>query len=271
MRLTLLGTGNAAQVPVYNCSCPACSRARVRPEFRRGPCCALVECGASRWLIDAGLPDLTRRFAPASLDGILLTHYHADHAQGLLHLRWGTGLRIPVLAPPDPEGLSDLHKHPGILDFSTVMQPLQPVQLGPLRVTPIPLTHSRPTFGYLLEHEGQRAAYLTDTSGLPDDSLSALRTAALDMLVLDCTYPPADRPPRNHNDLNLALETVQALRPRTAILTHIGHKLDAWLMREQGAGRKSSILPIDVTVGRDGSVLECGSAYRPDSEKPILR
>lgn len=236
MKLTLLGTGNAAQVPVYNCSCPACVRARNRPEFRRGPCCALVECGTSRWLVDAGLPDLTARFAPGSLDGILLTHYHADHAQGLLHLRWGTGLRIPVLAPFDPDGLSDLHKHPGILDFSVTMQPLQPMQLGPLRVTAVPLAHSRPTFGYVLEHEGRRVAYLTDTAGLPATSLPVLREAPLDMLVLDCTHPPASPPPRNHNDFDLALEIVQTLRPHTTILTHIGHDLDAWLMRERKKG-----------------------------------
>ena len=51
MRLTLLGTGNARQVPVYNCDCAACERARVQPEFRRGPCCALVECGEQRLLL----------------------------------------------------------------------------------------------------------------------------------------------------------------------------------------------------------------------------
>ena len=51
MRLTLLGTGDARQVPVYNCSCPVCAAARISPARRRGPCCALIECGAQRWLI----------------------------------------------------------------------------------------------------------------------------------------------------------------------------------------------------------------------------
>ena len=69
MRLTLLGSGDARQVPVYNCSCPACDAARVYPARRRGPCCALIECGAQRWLIDSGLTDLTERFAPHSLSG----------------------------------------------------------------------------------------------------------------------------------------------------------------------------------------------------------
>ena len=81
MRLILLGSGDARQVPVYNCSCPACDAARVYPARRRGPCCALIECGAQRWLIDSGLTDLSERFAPHSLSGILQTHYHADQAR----------------------------------------------------------------------------------------------------------------------------------------------------------------------------------------------
>ncbi|MHA5867786.1 MBL fold metallo-hydrolase, partial [Pseudomonas aeruginosa] len=96
MRLTLLGTGDARQVPVYGCDCPACRNARADAGLRRRPCSALLECAGQRWLIDSGLVDLCERFPPHSLDGILQTHYHADHAQGLLHLRWGQGLVIPV-------------------------------------------------------------------------------------------------------------------------------------------------------------------------------
>ena len=84
----------------------------------------------------------------------LQTHYHADHAQGLLHLRWGQGLVIPVHGPDDPEGLADLYKHPGILDFSQPFMALERRQLGELKVTALPLTHSRPTFGYLFEGKG---------------------------------------------------------------------------------------------------------------------
>ena len=61
MRLTLLGTGDARQVPVYGCQCQACQAAHADPGLRRRPCCALVELGDQRWLIDSGLPDLTER------------------------------------------------------------------------------------------------------------------------------------------------------------------------------------------------------------------
>lgn len=78
---------------------------------------------ASAGCSTAACPILTERFPPRSFAGILQTHYHADHAQGLLHLRWGQGLVVPVHGPADPEGLADLYKHPGILDFS---QPFAP-------------------------------------------------------------------------------------------------------------------------------------------------
>ncbi|QTS88241.1 phosphonate metabolism protein PhnP [Ectopseudomonas khazarica] len=249
MRLTLLGTGDARQVPVYNCSCAACDAAQVYPSRRRRPCSALIECGAQRWLIDSGLSDLTERFPPHSFNGILQTHYHADHAQGLLHLRWGQGLVIPVHGPDDPEGLADLYKHPGILDFSQPFAAFERRQLGELTVTAVPLTHSRPTFGYLLQGQGRRIAYLTDTVGVPEASCAELQRAPLDLLVLDCSTAPQPVAPRNHNDLTRALEIIARLQPAHAVLTHIGHSFDAWLLDRPDA------LPAGVSLASDGLVL----------------
>ncbi|MHA6494597.1 phosphonate metabolism protein PhnP [Pseudomonas borbori] len=254
MRLTLLGTGDARQVPVYNCDCPACASARGSPVRRRGPCCALIECGAQRWLIDSGLTDLCERFPPHRLSGILQTHYHADHAQGLLHLRWGQGLVIPVHGPDDPEGFADLYKHPGILDFSRPFQPFERRELGELIVTALPLNHSRPTVGYLFEGQGlegkvRRIAYLTDTLGVPDASAEVLRQQPLDVLVLDCSTAPQPIAPRNHNDLTRALEVVEHLQPRETVLTHIGHSFDAWLLEHPDA------LPAGVSLAFDGRVV----------------
>jgi phosphoribosyl 1,2-cyclic phosphate phosphodiesterase len=246
MRLTLLGTGDARQVPVYGCDCAACHAAHLDDRLRRRPCCALVEVGEQRWLIDSGLTDLTERFPPRSLSGILQTHYHADHAQGLLHLRWGQGLVIPVYGPADPEGLADLYKHPGILDFSRPFMPFESRALGELQVTALPLLHSRPTLGYLLEGGARRIAYLTDTVGLPHDTQTLLQREPLDVLILDCSIPPQAQTPRNHNDLNLALHIIDALKPAQAVLTHVGHTLDAWLMEHPGE------LPEHVIVARDG-------------------
>ncbi|UXZ94214.1 phosphonate metabolism protein PhnP [Pseudomonas phytophila] len=246
MRLTLLGTADARQVPVYGCQCPACLAAMADHRLRRLPCSALIECGDQRWLIDSGLTDLAERFPPRTLSGILQTHYHADHAQGLLHLRWGQGLIIPIHGPKDPEGLSDLYKHPGILDFSQPFDAFETREFGSLTVTALPLLHSKPTLGYLLQGEGRGVAYLTDTVGLPDATRDYLQRQPLDVLVLDCSMPPQPQAPRNHNDLNLALEIIEQLQPGKAVLTHIGHTLDAWLMEHEDE------LPEQVVIARDG-------------------
>jgi len=49
--------------------------------------------------------------------------------------------------------------------------------------------------------------------------------------------------------LNLALACIDQLRPVAAVLTHVGHTLDAWLMEHRGT------LPGTVSVGFDGCVL----------------
>lgn len=249
MKLQFLGTGDVGQAPVFRCDCPACRRARAEPRWRRLPCSARIEFDDQRWLIDAGRHDLAALCEADPIDGIFLTHYHADHVQGLLHLRWGAGARIPVHGPVDDQGFSDLYKHPGVLDFSSTWQPLEQRTFGSMQVTAVALQHSRPCLGYVFAHEGRRIAYLTDTSGLPDDTRDYLRTVPLDVCIVDCTHPPQAQRPRNHNDLNAALAMCDGLDVGQVLLTHLGHGMSAWLM-EHGDS-----LPAHVGVPMDGDWL----------------
>lgn len=246
MRLTFLGTGAAGGVPLWGCACPACARAAWVKDYRRAPCCALVEVGSERILIDAGLPDLAERFAAGDLSRILLTHYHPDHVQGLFHLRWGVGEKLPVHGPPDSEGCADLYRNPGVLAFERLAK-FSPLELPGVRITPVPLIHSKPTLGFCIEAGEARLAYLTDTVGLPPATLDFLRHFAPVVLVLDCTHPPHSEPPRNHNDLNLAISIAQNVGAPTTYLTHISHELDAWEMAHD------TDLPEGITIACDGS------------------
>lgn len=230
MQLTFLGTGGAQQIPVFGCYCSACQRARQQPAFRRGSYSAMLRYQKETSFIDAGLPTLGERFSAEEIQRFWLTHYHIDHVQGLFPLRWGCSKPIPVYGPPDPQGCDDLFKHSGILDFQPPPAPFQPIVLAGLRITPLPLNHSKPTFGYLFQSPSHSLAYLTDTVGLPEKTADFLRTQALDLLVMDCSHTPQTRAPRNHNDVNLALEIHQCLRPARTLLTHASHQLDCWLM-----------------------------------------
>lgn len=248
MQFTFLGTGDVRQVPVFGCGCAACVRAQQQPERRRGPTSALIRHDGQTTLLDAGLCHLEKQFAPGELDRIFLTHFHMDHVQGLFALRWGMGPNIPVYCPPDEQGCDDLYRHPGLLAFQPFLRPFDPVPCGDLLVTPLPLIHSKITFGYLIEHRRKRLAYLTDTVGLPAGTLSWLQQRKIDHLVLDCSYAPADSAPRNHNDISMALALHQQLSPAQTWLTHISHEVDNWLA--------DNALPAGVAAAFDGQIIE---------------
>lgn len=230
LTLTLTGTGGAQQVPVFGCNCAACQRARQDSRWQRRPCSGVVRYNDHVTLLDAGLPDLARHWQPGDFQQFLLTHYHMDHVQGLFPLRWGVSAAIPVYGPPDEQGCDDLFKHPGILDFSPRLSPFTVFDLQGLQVTPLPLNHSRLTFGYLLESAHSRIAWLSDTAGLPEKTLTFLHNNRPDVVVIDCSHPPRPETPRNHNDLTTVQTLNQQINSPRVILTHISHQLDVWLM-----------------------------------------
>ncbi|PMC18872.1 phosphonate metabolism protein PhnP [Oligella urethralis] len=267
MRFTVLGTGSASQLPVYNCRCLACERARADSRLIRRPASAMLQIGRDVYLFDSGLMDLRERFPmPAAdeveaprLTAIFQTHYHADHAQGLLSLRWGEGMSLPVYGPDDAVGFADLYKHPGILDFSHTLAPFQCLTLvdndtGSVTVTALPLEHSRPTLGYLIEvSKGKAIAYLTDTKGLSPEVLALLRAKAVDYVLVDCTYPPGVKA-KGHHHLHEALALVPQIPAKAFYLTHIDHSLETYLIQHPEQ------LPTGVQLAQDGMCFDLSVA-----------
>lgn len=252
MKLTFLGTGGVQSAPLFGCDCYACERARLEPRFARGATSALIDTGSERILLDAGRHDLHQRFRPGELSRILLTHFHMDHVAGLFSLRWGLGEPIPVWAPPDEKGCDDLFKHPGLLDFRSALTPFVPHSFGALQVTPLPLQHSKLTYGYLFDWHGTRLAWLCDTCGLPPDTADFLDGQPLDQLVIDCNDPPRESV-RNHNDVTRALQIIEQLAPRQAWLIHLSHEMDSWLLNNR--------LPDNILAAMDGQSITVGSSH----------
>jgi phosphoribosyl 1,2-cyclic phosphate phosphodiesterase len=249
VKVTLLGTGAASGVPVWGCECTACTAARLDVRLRRRVSCALVETADGTVLIDGGVPDLAQYVSPASLSALLVTHFHVDHVLGLFALRWASVASIPAYAPADEIGCADLYKHPGPFEFRRPAA-FETFRVADMEITPVPLTHSKPTYGYLIRHGDAKLAYLTDTKGLPQPTADRALDFKPDLLILDCSYPPQDPPPRNHNDVPLALECVTQVQPKRTLLVHLSHKLDTWLAQNPGA------LPQSVEFACDGMQCE---------------
>ena len=153
--LTLLGTGSVKGRPVYGCYCIACIEASQDPFLIRRPASGVIDFNGKKVLLDAGLPDLEDRFPAGSLTAILLTHFHMDHIAGLYSLRWGENITIPVIGPDKTGDNGDLQEHPGILDFNQTVEPYSPIPMDFLTITPIPLQHTRPCFGYMLSNDNK--------------------------------------------------------------------------------------------------------------------
>ena len=116
-----------------------------------------------------------------------------------------------------------------------------------MKVTPLPLIHSKVTFGYLFEFDNQRIAYLTDTKGLPPKTTLFLKDKILDLLVIDTSHAP-NVDDSNHNNLEDSLEIHKQLKPLRTVLTHISHDFDIWL------NENKTNLPADVLVANDGLI-----------------
>ena len=86
-QFTFLGTGTSVGVPVIGCCCATCASEDPRDQRLRSS--VLVETPQLCLLVDAG-PDLRQQCLRAGitrLDGVLITHPHADHVMGLDDLR----------------------------------------------------------------------------------------------------------------------------------------------------------------------------------------
>jgi len=219
-RVEILGSGAAEMTPAFNCHCEACEEARREHRLRRRCACVLVELDGSRLLIDVGSPEAVVEAGEKEVKTLLLSHEHVDHLAGLNLLKWSS-TKVNVYC--SNHVLNSYYvwpfaaKNRDVVEFNTV-EAFKTFKV-PVAITPIPLNHSVPTLGFIIENA---VAYLLDTVNLPEDSLKRLREAKVQVMLVDATYGLREDYV-NHNNLSLALELVRKTEPTIAVLTHIAH------------------------------------------------
>lgn len=227
--ITVLGSGTSVGVPTVGCHCDVCRSEDPRDNRLRPS--VLVRYDSRAVLIDT-TPDFrfqALRIGLERLDAVLFTHSHADHIMGLDDVRpfnfrqRGT---IPIFG--SEETLQNIRRcfayiFDGRPSESSIPRlelrafDEQPFALFDLEFLPIRVKHGSGTvYGFRFGS----AAYLTDHSAIPEDSLAKLRD--LDVLFLDALR---HKPHPTHQTVAQALAYVEELKPRRAFFTHISHDL----------------------------------------------
>lgn len=229
MRLYFLGTGTSLGVPVIGCTCAVCTsddprNHRMRPSV-------WIEWEGKHVVIDtpAEFRLQALRAKLPRLDALLYTHAHADHIFGIDDIRSFNQRQrevIPLYA--SKETLRALGQVAGYIfdtdNLNWAVPKARPHEVtGPFElfgkvIEPLLVWHGRmPVTAFRVG----RMAYVTDCNAIPGETMERLQD--LDLLVLDALR---HRPHPTHFSIPQAIEVIERLKPKRAILTHLSHEVD---------------------------------------------
>jgi len=257
--LTFLGSGTSMGIPTLGCNCAVCVSAvspAGNPRNRRTRPSVLISYNDRNVVIDTG-PDFHAqaiRERVNRVDAVLYTHGHADHILGMDDLRPLTFHHtepVPLYADsPTADTIErvfdytfrDLNRYPTSARVALHRLPNSPgtsLDLFGARFVRIPVQHGNETItGYRFGG----AAYLTDISGIPDESIPLLTD--LDVLILDALRR---QPHPTHSTLENSISLVERLKPSRAFFTHMSHDLDH--------DQTNAALPSHIRLAHDGLQL----------------
>ena len=262
MRVTLLGTGGSAGVPMVGGpdgrgDWGMCDPAE--PRNRRSRTSIVIdpgEGGQGGLLVDTS-PDLRSQLLSCGVrqvGAVFYTHAHADHILGVDDVRGlNRTAERPLAAYGTAAVLAEIEAR-----FAYAFRPWEPPGFfRPVLVpTPIAPGDTLTVAGMAVrvfdqDHGFVRSlglrtggfAYSTDAVELDEAAFAALDS--VDTWLVGCFQR---EPHRTHAWLARVLEWIARVRPRRAVLTHMGVDLDwAWL---------AANLPPGVEAGFDGMVLD---------------
>ena len=260
LKFTILGCGSSAGVPRPALGWGECDP--NNPKNRRRRTSLLVERrtadGVTRVLVDTS-PDLREQLLDLDvdwLDGVFYTHEHADHTHGIDDLRSlfiKRHQRVDVYL--DDNTAAMMHTRFGYCFESPPGSNYPPIvtghrltagtavsvtgKAGPITVLPFLQDHG--DIGSLgFRFAG--LAYSCDLSGIPAASIDAL--LGLDVWILDALRY---RPHPSHFSVAEALDWVERIKPKRAVLTNLHADLDYDQLRGK--------LPVHVVPAFDGMTL----------------
>jgi phosphoribosyl 1,2-cyclic phosphate phosphodiesterase len=256
LKLTFLGTGTSFGIPVLTCGCAVCTS--DDPRDRRTRSGALLELADGRRLLIDTPPELRiqlLRERVTTLDGVWITHTHADHLHGIDDLRAFSAKRPITMFVPELHQRELRARFPYIFDPTVALQPgtskpeievrafrpLEPLDVLGTQIVPLPVPHGVTTvFGFRAGSLG----YVTDGKLLPPATLDALR--GVRTLVLNALWWGDPHP--THFNVEEALAAAQAVGAERTLLVHMTHRV--------GHAELERALPPEIRPAYDGLSLE---------------
>jgi phosphoribosyl 1,2-cyclic phosphate phosphodiesterase len=238
--ITILGSGPSTGVPHPCCTCKTCTSTDPRNQRLR-PGAYLRTSSGRGYLIDVS-PDIREqvlRYGIDRVDGVMITHEHADHVLGLDYLRLFNFIQkkaIPLFANPTVlRSIKSmfsyifkpdlLYKGGRLAQFlPTEIDDLTPFKLDELTIQPFPMFHGRVrATGYRIGN----MSYATDCHEIPTESQDIIRgceTLFLDALSYE-SHP-------THFNIEQAVQMAAHLQIPRTFLMHMTHNLEYNSLKE---------------------------------------
>lgn len=228
--INFLGTGTSHGIPVIGCECETCKSTNSKNKRYRS---SVLFTKDNKYLLIDTTPEFRLQALRANiknLDGVLYTHTHADHLNGIDDLRvftmqkqlsiYGNKITIEEIERRFSYvvGMREdcVTSIPNLIP--NILIPYKKVNISGFEVTPIPIFHGTISiFGYRIFN----VAYLTDTNNIPEESMKYLKD--LDLLVLVALQHKAHK---THFNKEQAVAMAKRIGAKRTLFTHIAHGLE---------------------------------------------
>ena len=253
IEVTILGCGSSGGVPLIGNIWGPCDPNDSRNTRRRVS--ILVKKNKKTFLVDTS-PDLRMQMLDAKVkdvDAVLYTHSHADHVHGIDDLRafcWQRKDNKPLPIYSDQYTIDQITNRfdyafenkygPAVPSLAANTISIGNNTIQGVNVEAIKQIHGK---GFSLGYRFDNVAYSTDVNNLPNESMEQLKN--LDLWIVDCVrYEPH----YSHSHFDQTISWIKKLKPKRAILTHMGHWLDYTELKNK--------CPDNVEPGIDGMVVK---------------
>lgn len=255
LRVRILGCGTSTGVPIIGCSCRVCQSIEPKNARLRSSLLVEIQSPALRFVIDT-TPEFRiqmLRERVSQLDGVFMTHTHADHCHGFDDLRafyfWHPRAMPVYMSHGHAQDFQ--RRFPYLFQKTGYLGTVASVALHTLsqeafQVEGVTIEHAELPHGSTVStaYRIGSFAYATDFQYVPEAVIERWKGKIHTMVASGLRFHPHP----THSSIPETIELFRRLGVKRGILSHLTHDVDYV--------RDSVGLPSGVELAYDGMVLD---------------